>query len=165
MAKKELKTEVKRLRLTELEAKQLEKYLDDHDLQFSEFVNALIGQKVMSEFPTVSADSAEPLDVAIETKKKREQIKQPPKADPAVLFQIGRIGNNLNQLAKSLNILRQDPNAISKFSFLECFHALSQMQNDLHHWLGQLPKIERSPEAVSRARERALKKRRVEDVH
>ena len=42
---------------------------------------------------------------------------------------------------------------------------LSQIQNDLHHWLGQLPKIERSPEAVSRARERALKKRRVEDVH
>ena len=46
MAKKELKTEVKRLRLTELEAKQLEKYLDDHDLKFSEFVNALIGQKL-----------------------------------------------------------------------------------------------------------------------
>ena len=165
MAKKELKTVVKRLRLTELEAKQLEKYLDDHDQNFSEFVNALIGQKVMSEFPTVSADSAEPLDVAIETKKKREQIKQPPKADPAVLFQIGRIGNNLNQLSKSLNILRQDSNAISNFSFLECFHALSQMQNDLHHWLGQLPKIERSPEAVSRARERALKKRRAVDVH
>ena len=56
MAKKELKTEVKRLRLTELEAKQLEKYLDDHDLKFSEFVNALIGQKVMSESPTVSAE-------------------------------------------------------------------------------------------------------------
>ena len=34
------------------------------------------------------------------------------------------------------------------------------MQNDLHHWLGQLPKIERSPEAVSRARERALKKKK-----
>ena len=161
MAKKELKTEVKRLRLTELEAKQLEKYLDDHDLQFSEFVNALIGQKVMSEFPTVSAEL---LDVSIAPKKKREQIKKPPKADPALLFQIGRIGNNLNQLAKSLNILRQDP-SVSNFSFLECFHALSQMQNDLHHWLGQLPKIERSPEAVSRARERALKKRRAVDVH
>ena len=162
MAKKELKTVVKRLRLTELEAKQLEKYLDDHDQNFSEFVNALIGQKVMSEFPTVSA---EPLDVAIETKKKREQIKQPPKADPALLFQIGRIGNNLNQLAKSLNILRQDP-SVSTFSFLECFHLLSQMQGDLHHWLGELPKIERSPEAVKKARERAMAKRRVdEDVH
>ena len=162
MAKKELKTEVKRLRLTELEAKQLEKYLDDHDQNFSEFVNALIGQKVMSEFPTVSA---EPLDVAIETKKKREQIKQPPKADPAVLFQIGRIGNNLNQVAKSLNTIYKDPKAISKFSFLECFHLLSQMQGDLHHWLGELPKIERSPQAVQKARERAMAKRRAEDVH
>ena len=165
MAKKELKTETKRLRLTKQEAEQLDKYLADRDLNFSEFVNALIGQKVMSEFPTVSADSAEPSDVAIETKKKREQIKQPPKADPAVLFQIGRIGNNLNQLAKSLNILRQDP-SVSTFSFLECFHLLSQMQGDLHHWLGELPKIERSPEAVKKARERAMAKRRVdEDVH
>ena len=32
------------------------------------------------------------------------------------------------------------------------------MQNDLHHFLGELPKIERSPEAVNRARERALKR-------
>ena len=50
MAKKELKTEVKRLRLTELEAKQLEKYLDGNDLNFSEFVNALIGQKLCRNF-------------------------------------------------------------------------------------------------------------------
>jgi hypothetical protein len=39
------------------------------------------------------------------------------------------------------------------------------MQNDLHHFLGELPKIERSPEAVNRARERALKKGSGEDVH
>ena len=160
--KKNLRTEIKRLRLTEFEAMQLEKYLADRDLNFSEFVNALIGQKIRAEFQTVSSEI---IEGSIEPKKKREQIKQPPKADPALLFQIGRIGNNLNQLAKSLNILRQDSNAISNFSFLECFHALSQMQNDLHHWLGQLQKIERSPEAVSRARERALKKRRAVDVH
>ena len=160
MAKKELKTEVKRLRLTELEAKQLEKYLDDHDLQFSEFVNALIGQKVMSEFPTVSAES---LDVSIEPKKKREQIKQPP-IDPALLFQIGRIGNNINQMAKVLNIIRQEPKLVSNFSFLECFHVLSQIQNDLHDWLGELPKINRSPEAVERARERARKKKVIVDA-
>ena len=160
--KKNLRTEIRRLRLTELESMQLEKYLADHDLNFSEFVNALIGQKIRAEFQTVSTEI---IEASIEPKKKREQIKQPPKADPAVLFQIGRIGNNINQIAKFLNFIRQDPNAISKFSFLECFHTLSQIQNDLHDWLGQLPKIERSPEAVSRARERALKKRRVEDVH
>ena len=33
------------------------------------------------------------------------------------------------------------------------------MQNDLHDYLGELPKIERSSEAINRARERALKKR------
>ena len=43
--KKNLRTEIKRLRLTEFEAMQLEKYLADRDLNFSEFVNALIGQK------------------------------------------------------------------------------------------------------------------------
>ena len=106
MAKKELKTEVKRLRLTELEAKQLEKYLNDHDLNFSEFVNALIGQKIMSEFPIVSA---EPLDVTVDSKKsKSKTVRQPPKIDPVLLFQIGKIGNNLNQVARSLNLIQKD---------------------------------------------------------
>ena len=96
---------------------------------------------------------------------KVKTIKRYIDTDPNLLIELGRIGNNLNQTAKALNIIYKDPNAISKFSFLECFHALSQMQNDLHHFLGELPKIERSPEAVNRARERALKKRSGEDVH
>lgn len=96
---------------------------------------------------------------------KVKTIKRYIDTDPNLLIELGRIGNNLNQTAKALNIIYKDPNAISKFSFLECFHALSQIQNDLHHFLGELPKIERSPEAVNRARERALKKRSGEDVH
>ena len=53
--KKNLRTEIKRLRLTEFEAMQLEKYLADRDLDFSEFVNALIGQIIRAEFQTVSS--------------------------------------------------------------------------------------------------------------
>ena len=162
MAKRELKTEVKRLRLTELEAKQLEKYLDDRDLNFSEFANGLISQQIMSDIPTVRAEHAQSMIEPI-PRKKRQSIKQP-LVEPALLFQIGRIGNNVNQMAKVLNIIRQDPNATSKFSFLECFHALSQIQNDLHEWLGELPKINRSPEAVERARERARKKKVIIDA-
>ena len=162
MAKKELKTVVKRLRLTELEAKQLEKYLDDRDLNFSEFVNGLISQQIMSEIPTVLAEHAQSMIQPI-PQKKRQSIKQPP-VDPALLFQIGRIGNNVNQIAKFLNTIRQDPKSVSNFSFLECFHVLSQIQNDLHDWLGELPKINRSPEAVERARERARKKKVIVDV-
>ncbi len=162
MAKKELKTVVKRLRLTELEASQLEKYLDDRDLNFSEFVNSLISQQIMSEIPTVLAEHAQSMIQPI-PQKKRQSIKQPP-VDPALLFQIGRIGNNVNQIAKVLNTIRQDPKSVSNFSFLECFHVLSQIQNDLHEWLGELPKINRSPEAVERARERARKKKVIVDV-
>ena len=166
MAKKELKTVVKRLRLTELEASQLEKYLDDRELNFSEFVNGLISQQIMSDVPTVLAEHVQSMVEPIPQKKKRQPIKQPPKVDPALLFQIGRIGNNVNQIAKFLNTIRQDPKSVSSFSFLECFHVLSQIQNDLHDWLGELPKIKRSPEAVERARERARdKKKQVGDVH
>ena len=159
MAKKELKTETKRLRLTKSEAEQLDKYLADNKINFSDLVNGFLSEKVMSKVPTVSESK-------INEAKKKTVVKQPPKVDPALLFQIGKIGNNLNQVAKSLNTIYKDPTAISKFSFLECFHVLSQMQNDLHQYLGELPKIERSPEAVKKARERAMAKRRVdEDVH
>ena len=49
----------------------------------------------------------------------------------------------------------------------ECLHTLSLIQSDIHEVIGDLPKITRTEEAVSRARERALKKSRGEvlDVH
>lgn len=90
---------------------------------------------------------------------KIKTIKRYVDTDPNLLFALGKIGNNLNQVAKALNIIYKDPNAIAKFSFLSCLHSLSEMQNDLHDYLGELPKIERSSEAINRARERALKKR------
>lgn len=157
MAKKELKTETKRLRLTKSEAEQLDKYLADNKINFSDLVNGFLSEKVMSKVPTVSESK-------INEAKKKTVVKQPPKVDPALLFQIGRIGNNVNQIAKVLNTIRQEPKLVSNFSFLECFHVLSQIQNDLHDWLGELPKINRSPEAVERARERARKKKVIVDA-
>ena len=107
MAKKELKTEVKRLRLTELEAKQLEKYLDDNDLNFSEFVNALIGQKIMSEFQTVLA---EPLTLQPTVKIKIKGSSTTTKDRPSFIISDRQIGNNLNQVARSLNLIQKDKN-------------------------------------------------------
>ena len=94
MAKKELKTETKRLRLTKSEAEQLDKYLADNKINFSDLVNGFLSEKVMSKVPTVSESE-------INEAKKKTVVKQPPKVDPALLFQIGKIGNNLNQVAKS----------------------------------------------------------------
>lgn len=141
---KELKSEVKKLRFTKSEVIELQKYLDANDLNFSEFVTDLLNQKIKHE--------------SSELNKKTKKKTEPPRADPDVLFQIGKIGNNLNQIAKSLNILKNDPR-VNTFSFLECFYALSQMQKDLHSYLGELPKIERREKAVTAARERAISKR------
>ena len=136
------RTNLKKVFLTDSELYQLNERIAKSNCQnFSAYARKVLLNPSMS-FVTINTDTYEQL-----------------------VFELRRIGNNINQIAKFLNFIRQDPNAISKFSFLECFHTLSQIQNDLHDWLGQLPKIERSPEAVSRARERALKKRRVEDVH
>ena len=69
----------------------------------------------MSEFQTVLA---EPLDVTADSKKsKLKVVRQPPKTDPALLFQIGKIGNNLNQVARSLNLIQKDKKLINDFSF------------------------------------------------
>lgn len=159
MAKKNLKTTYKKLRLTELEAEQIDKYLHEHNLTFTDWVNALIGQAIMSEFPTVPIElpKQDSDKNNFSHKSKNKSVRQPPKADPALLFQLGKIGNNINQIAKSLNrIAQQQPTP--EFSFLECLHTLSLIQSDVHEVTGELPKIKRSEEAVKKARERAIAK-------
>lgn len=158
MAKKNSKTTYKKLRLTELEAEQIDKYLHEHNLTFTDLVNVLIGKAIMSEFPTVPTEP--PKEDSGKNnfphKSKNKSVRQPPKADPALLFQLGKIGNNINQIAKSLNRIAQQPTP--EFSFLECLHTLSLIQSDVHDVIGELPKIKRSEEAVRKARERAIAK-------
>ncbi len=148
----------KKLRLTELEAEQIDKYLHEHNLTFTDLVNGLIGKAILSEFPTVPTESSKKEDSDIDNfprKSKNKSVRQPPKADPALLFQLGKVGNNINQIAKSLNrIAQQQPTP--EFSFIECLHTLSLIQSDVHEVTGELPKINRSEEAVKKARERAI---------
>lgn len=160
MAKKNLKTTYKKLRLTELEAEQIDKYLLEHKLTFTDLVNGFIGRAILSEFPTVPPEPPKKEDSDTDhfpRKAKNKSVRPPPKADPALLFQLGKIGNNINQIAKSLNrIAQQQPTP--EFSFLECLHTLSLIQSDVHEVTGELPKIKRSEEAVKKARERAIAK-------
>lgn len=159
MAKKNLKTTYKKLRLTELEAAQIDKYLHEHNVTFTDLVNALIGKVILSEFPTVLPELPKE-DLATDNfprKAKNKSVRQQPKVDPALLFQLGKIGNNINQIAKSLNRIAQQ-NPTPDFSFLECLHTLSFIQSDVHEVTGELPKIRRSEEAVKKARERAIAK-------
>lgn len=158
VAKQNLKTSYKKFRLTELEAEQIDHYLKEHDLTFTNFVNTLISRVILSTFPSVPKEEELSSGILVFQKKKSKSVRSSPKVDPELLFQVGKIGNNINQIAKALNAIQQDPQLKADFSLLECLHTLSLIQSDLHEVMGELPKIHRSEEAVQNAHERALAK-------
>lgn len=142
---KQNKTVIKKLRLTENEAKNLDEFLKDIDISFSEFVRDAISLRQ---------------SVAKATNKRKVVTAPQPKLDPDLLLEIGRIGNNINQIAKVLNIIRnnKDSDLSLNFSFIECLQTLKTMQTDLHEVVGELPKINRTELAVNNARKRAVEK-------
>lgn len=75
-----------------------------------------------------------------------ELVKRYQKTDPALLLELARIGNNLNQLARALNIIKnaalQEQKMLDIFA---CFQVLKGIQNDLEKIYPALPKIYRQP--------------------
>lgn len=142
---KQNRTEVKKVRLTPTESKNLDAFLKDIDTSFSAFVRDAISLRQ---------------SVKKATEKSRIAVAPPPKIDPELLLEIGRIGTNVNQISKSLNIIKNNENSslAINFSFIECLQVLKQMQVDLHAVVGELPKIKRSEAAVNNAKKRAVAK-------
>jgi hypothetical protein len=63
--------------------------------------------------------------------------------DPNLLIELGRIGNNKSD-SKAFKCIYKD---LAQFlNFLSWgVSALSQMQNDLHHFLGELQRLDEAP--------------------
>ena len=84
-------------------------------------------------------------------KTKVELVKQYQKIDPILLIELSRIGNNINQIARALNIIKEaKPSEQTNFDFIQCQYILKSMQTELHDFLPSLPKIKRSEKAVER---------------
>ena len=170
------RSEVKRLRLTVDERKQLDDFLDHRNLQFSDFANSLLRKAVSAEFHLVVPidDDSGAVMPAMPSKEKRVH-REPPKVDPQLLLELGRIGTNLNQAAKALNLIKNDREGAldisQQFSFLECLQVLKVIQEDIHAVIGDLPNHTMSEKAKAKARERAIKAverkkpKEVGDVH
>lgn len=144
--KKVNKTILKKIRFRPDEAEKLDDFLANMDLSFSQFVRDAVALRQ---------------SVAKATMKKRVAIASPPQVDPALLLEIGRIGTNINQVARSLNILKNDEAQAelrAQFSFAECLGVLQQMLQELHAVIGELPKITRTEQAVQKGRMRAIEK-------
>ncbi len=154
-----LRTQVKRLRLTVDEDRQLDSFLDKYNLQYSDFNNSLIRNALRSDFHLVAMPDhyvrpAFPL-------KEKKFYRQPPKVSPQLMFELGRIGTNLNQWARALNVIKNDRDQeldiTQQFGFLECLQVLQAIQLDIHSVIGEVRKNNMSETAIENSRKRVIK--------
>ena len=157
------RTIVKRLRFTNAQAQKLEQLLEAENMIFTDLIHFLITQEFLAKKNTQLVEDRIGLETETDSAEKRHRRKakymQPfvPKVDPVLLRELGRIGNNINQIAKSLNILCLSKQTdIERFSFGMCLQILSEIQQELHQNLDPLPPIVRSDAAVERAKQRAI---------
>ena len=140
-----MRSKSKIFRLTPLQLEQLEKHIEKENTNFTDFIHSLIQREVMQDAVTVR-QSIEERKPRLKVRTVIELVKRYQKTDPALLLELARIGNNLNQLARALNIIKnaalQEQKMLDIFA---CFQVLKGIQNDLEQIYPALPKIYRQP--------------------
>lgn len=140
-----MRNKTKIFRLTELQQEQLERHLEKENTNFTDFIHSLIQREVMRDSITVERlENQNDLKPRVKIKTVVEVVKRYQKTDPNLLLEISKIGNNLNQIARALNIIKnKDPQEQRKLDILSIFSVLKSIQTDLQEVLPTLPKISR----------------------
>ena len=147
-----MRSKNKIFRLTELQLEQLEKHIEKEETTFTDFIHSLIQREVMQDAVTVRQPTEEELKPRTKIKTVIEVVKRYQKTDPSVLLELSKIGNNLNQIARALNIIKNaDPQEQRKLDVFSIFSVLKGIQTELEHIFPALPKISRqSPERLKK---------------
>ena len=147
-----MRSKSKIFRLTELQLEQLEKHLEKEGTTFTDFIHSLIQREVMQDAITVKQPKEEQKKPRLKVKTVIEVVKRYQKTDPALLLELSKIGNNLNQIARALNIIKNaDPQEQRKLDIFSIFLVLKGIQTELEHVFPTLPKISRqSPERLKK---------------
>ena len=139
-----MRSKNKIFRLTELQLEQLEKHLEKEGTTFTDFIHSLIQREVMQDAVTVKRPTEEELKPRTKIKTVIEVVKRYQKADPNVLLELSKIGNNLNQIARALNIIKNaNPQEQRKLDIFSIFLVLKSIQTELEQVFPALPKISR----------------------
>ncbi|OTG68044.1 plasmid mobilization relaxosome protein MobC [Acinetobacter sp. ANC 4218] len=140
-----MRTKRKDFRLTQLQLEQLEKHLELENTTFTDFIHSLIQHEVMKNSVTVQHPHDQQEDSPrIKTKTVLEVVKRYQHTDPALLLELAKIGNNLNQIARALNVIKNaDPQEQRKLDIFSCIRVLKVIQDDLEQISPALPKINR----------------------
>lgn len=146
------KDKIKKFRLSELQLEQLEQYIRKENTNFTDFIQSLIQREVMQDAVTVQQHLEEIKPVRTKVKTVVEVIKRYQKTDPTLLLELAKIGNNLNQIARALNIIKNaDQQEQRKLDILKIFLVLKAIQTELQQLFPTLPKINRqSPERLQK---------------
>ncbi len=143
---------IKKFRLTELQLEQLERHLKKENTNFTDFIHSLIEREVMQDVVTVKQTQEEIKPTRTKIKTVVEIVKRYQKTDPTLLLELAKIGNNVNQIARALNIIKNaDPQEQRKLDIFSVFSVLKGIQTDLEQVFPRLPKISRqTPERVKK---------------
>ena len=146
-----IRSNSKIFRLTELQLEQLEQHLEKEQTTFTDFILSLIQREIMKDAVTVRRPEEE-LQPRTKIKTVVEVVKRYQKTDPDLLLELSKIGNNLNQIARALNIIKNaDPQEQRKLDIFSIFSVLKNIQTDLEQVFPALPKIIRqSPERLKK---------------
>ena len=146
-----IRSKSKIFRLTELQLEQLEQHLEKEQTTFTDFILSLIQREIMKDAVTVRRPEEE-LQPRTKIKTVVEVVKRYQKTDPDLLLELSKIGNNLNQIARALNIIKNaDPQEQRKLDSFSIFSVLKNIQTDLEQVFPALPKISRqSPERLKK---------------
>lgn len=139
-----MRSRTKIFRLTELQLEQLEQQLKKENTNFTDFIHSLIEREVMQNAITVQQHPVEIKPLRTKVKIVVEVVKRYQKTDPALLLELAKIGNNINQIARALNIIKNaDPQEQRKLDIFSIFLVLKAIQTELEQVFPSLPKISR----------------------
>ena len=139
-----MRNKTKIFRLTDLQLEQLEQHLQKENTNFTDFIHSLIEREVMQDAITVQQTQDEIKPTRTKIKTVVEVIKRYQKTDPALLLELAKIGNNLNQIARALNIIKNaDHQEQRKLDIFSVLLVLKGIQTELEKVFPALPKISR----------------------
>ena len=147
-----MRNKTKIFRLTDLQLEQLEQHMQKENTNFTDFIHSLIEREVMQDAITVQQTHDEIKPARTKIKTVIEVIKRYQKTDPALLLELAKIGNNLNQIARALNIIKNaDHQEQRKLDIFSVLLVLKGIQTELEKVFPALPKISRqSPERLKK---------------
>ena len=147
-----MRSRTKIFRLTELQLEQLEQQLKKENTNFTDLIHSLIEREVMQNAITVQQHPVEIKPLRTKVKIVVEVVKRYQKTDPALLLELSKIGNNINQIARALNIIKNaDPQEQRKLDIFSILLVLKAIQTELEQVFPALPKISRqSPEQLQK---------------